>query len=166
VQTNSPALIDTNPQSVNFGKPITVSCSATGTGCTPLNNLFGPPGSPSANSPPLQFNLRARYDWTVGAYNAFAQFGGQHVGHSYTQSGSNPSISDKGVTTTLLRFENPAYSDFDASLGVAKDNWNVHAFSQNLFNKNVSLFTNTGQFVVAETPLRPRIIGVNFGYKF
>jgi outer membrane receptor protein involved in Fe transport len=164
VQTNSPALIDTNPASVNFGKPITQSCTASG--CTPINNLFGPPGSPSANSPPIQFNVRARYDWIIDSYNYFVQIGGQHVGHSFTQSGSNPSISDKGVTTTLLRFENPAYSDFDASLGVAKDNWSVHAFSQNLFNKNVSLFTNTAQFVVAQTPLRPRIIGVNFGYKF
>jgi iron complex outermembrane recepter protein len=51
-------------------------------------------------------------------------------------------------------------------LGVAKDNWSVHAFSQNLFNKETSLFTNTAQFVLAETPLRPRILGVKFGYKF
>jgi iron complex outermembrane recepter protein len=166
VQTNSPALMDTNPDSVNFGKPITQSCSGTPIVCAPINNLFGPPGSPSANSPPIQLNLRARYDWTFNSYNAFVQFGGQHTGHSFTQSGSNPSISDKGVTTTLLRFENPAYSSFDASLGVAKDNWNVQAFSQNVFDKQTSLFENTAQFVVAQTPLRPRIIGVKFGYKF
>jgi iron complex outermembrane recepter protein len=166
VQTNSPALIDTNPQSVNYGKPITESCTAGGTVCTPLNNLFGPVGSPSANSPPIQFNLRARYDWTMNTYNLFAQMGMQHTGHSFTQSGSDPSISAKGVTTTLLRFENPAYSSFDAAAGVAKDNWTVHAYSQNLFNKETSLFENTAQFVVAETPLRPRIIGVKFGYKF
>jgi iron complex outermembrane recepter protein len=167
VQTNSPALMDTNPESVNFGKPITLSCAKnTGADCMPINNLFGPPGSPSANSPPIQFNLRARYEWTMNTYNCFAQMGMQHTGHSFTQSGSNPSISDKGVTTTLLRFENPAYSSFDASAGVAKDNWTVHAYSQNLFNKETSLFENTAQFVVAETPLRPRIIGVKFGYKF
>jgi outer membrane receptor protein involved in Fe transport len=166
VQTNSPNLIDTNPSSVNFGKPITEKCNSSGLNCVPISNLFGPEGSPSANSPPIQFNLRARYDWTMDTYNAFVQFGGQHVGHSFTQSGSNPAISAKGVTTTLLRFENPAYSDYDASAGVAKDNWNVHLFSQNLFNKNVDLFTNTAQFVVAATPLRPRIIGIDFGYKF
>jgi iron complex outermembrane receptor protein len=164
VQTNSPALIDTNPLSVNFGKPITEKCSASG--CTAIDNLFGKPGSPSANSPPIQFNARARYDWTMNGYNAFVQFGGQHVGHSYTQSANNPALSASGINTTLLRFENPAYSTFDASIGVAKDAWNAHLFAQNVFNKETSLFENTAQFVVAETPLRPRIIGVKIGYKF
>jgi iron complex outermembrane receptor protein len=164
-QTNSPALIDTNPLSVGFGKPIAQDCK--GGTCVAINNLFGPVGSPSANSPPIQFNMRARYDWTFNSYNAFVQFGGQHTGHSYTQSGNDPSLAVSGaINTTLLRFENPAYSSFDASLGVAKDNWSVHAFSQNLFNKETSLFTNTAQFVLAETPLRPRILGVKFGYKF
>ena len=167
VQTNSPQLIDTNPASVNFGKEITEQCDkTTGANCTPINNLFGPPGGPSANSPPIQLNLRARYDWTVNSYNAFVQFGGQHTGHSYTQSGNDPALSAKGINTTLLRFENPAYSTFDASLGVAKDAWSAHLYSQNLFNKETSLFTNTAQFAVAQTALRPRVIGVKFGYKF
>ena len=64
-QTNSPVLIDANPASVNFGKPITVTCDSTGANCAPITNPFGPIGSPSANSPPIQFSLRARYDWTV-----------------------------------------------------------------------------------------------------
>ncbi len=166
-QTNSPQLTDTNPASVNFGKEITELCDkGTGANCTPINNLFGPPGSPSANSPPIQLNARARYDWTVNNYNAFVQFGGQHTGHSYTESGNDPALSAKGINTTLLRFENPAYSTFDASLGVAKDAWSAHLYSQNLFNKETSLFTNTAQFVEAETALRPRVIGVKFTYKF
>jgi outer membrane receptor protein involved in Fe transport len=164
VQTNSPTLTDTNPASVNFGKAITESCS--GTVCTPINNLFGPTGAPSANSPPIQFNLRARYDWAINSYNAFVQVGGQHTGHSYTQSGNDPAISAGGISTTLLRFENPAYTTYDASLGVAKDAWSAHLFAQNLTNKDTSLFTNTAQFVVAETALRPRVIGLKFGYKF
>ncbi len=168
VQTNSPALIDTNPGSVNFGNPIAEQCAKkTGANCVAINNLFGPVGSPSANSPPIQFNARARYDWTFNNYNAFVQFGGQHTGHSYTQAGSNPSLATGGaINTTLLKFENPAYSTFDASLGVAKDAWNVRLFSQNLFNKETALFTNTAQFVVAQSTLRPRIIGVKFAYKF
>jgi len=163
-QTNSPALIDTNPDSVNYGKPITQNCPKGV--CSNINNLFGPPGSPSANSPPIQFNLRARYDWTINSYNAFVQFGGQHVGHSFTQSGSNPSISSGGVSTTLLRFENPAYTTYDASLGVAKDAWSAHIYAQNLTNAEVPLFTNTAQFVVAQTALRPRVLGLKFYYKF
>ncbi len=168
-QTNSPALMDTNPDSVNFGKPITESCSGTvgNVTCKPLNNLFGPVGGPSANSPPIQFSLRARYEWTMNGYTPFVQFGATHTGHSFTQAGSNPSIAESGgVNTTVLRFENPAYTSYDASAGVAKDAWTAHLFVQNLANSNASLFTNTGQFVVAETVVRPRVIGVKLGYKF
>jgi len=164
-QTNSPSFIDNFPGSVNFGKAITESCTATG--CTPLNNLFGPIGGPSANSPPIQFSLRARYEWTMASYNTFVQFGATHTGHSFTQGGSNPTLAAGGaINTTLLRFENPAYSTYDASMGVAKDAWNAHLYIQNLSNSNASVFTNTGQFVVAETVIRPRVIGVKLGYKF
>jgi iron complex outermembrane receptor protein len=165
-QTNSPSLVDNNPASANFGHPISVSCNSSGGGCKPLNNLFGPIGGPSANSPPIQFSLRARYEWAMASYNTFVQFGATHTGHSFTQGGSNPSISAGGINTTVLRFENPAYSTYDASAGVAKDAWNAHLYIQNLSNSNASLFTNTGQFVVAETVVRPRVVGLKFGYKF
>jgi iron complex outermembrane receptor protein len=166
-QTNSPALIDHNPASVNFGKPITQICDSTGANCGPITNPFGPIGSPSANSTPIQFSLRARYEWSIASYNAFVQFGATHVGHSFTQAGSNPTIASSGIVSTgRLRFEDPAYSTYDASLGVAKDAWNVHAYVENLSNSNASVFTNTDQFIVAQTVLRPRVIGVAFGYKF
>ncbi len=166
VQTNSPSLIDENPKSVNYGKTITESCNATGGDCTPLNNLFGPIGGPSANSPPIEYNLRARYEVSFNSYNTFVQAGMTHQGHSFTEAGGNPSLSAAGVNTTVLRFENPPYSTFDAAFGVSKDNWTAQAYGQNLSNSNASTFTNTAQFVVAQTPLRPRILGVKFGYKF
>jgi len=167
-QTNSPALIDRNPLSVNFGKAITESCDAgTGANCAPITNPFGPVGSPSANSPPIQFSLRARYEWALANYNAFVQFGATHTGHSFTQAGSNPTLAAGGaVSTGRLRFEDPAYTTYDASLGVAKDAWNVRAYVQNLSNSNASVFTNTDQFIVAQTVLRPRVIGVALGFKF
>ena len=167
-QTNSPALIDTNPASVNFGKAITVQCTKkTGANCVAINNLFGPPGSPSANSPPIQFNLRGRYDWTFNSYNTFVQVGAQHTGHSFTQAGNDPSLATGGaINTTLLRFENQSYTTYDASLGVAKDAWSAHVYAQNLTNNNTPLFTNTAQFVVAESVLRPRVIGLKVNYKF
>ena len=165
-QTNSPALIDNNPASNNFGKPITQNCDSTGANCAAVTNPFGPIGAPSANSPPVQFSLRGRYDWNIGDYKPYVQFGASHTGHSFTQAGSNPSIDVAGITTGRLRFENPAYTTFDASLGVAKDAWTANAFAENLSNSNASTFTSTDQFIVAQTPLRPRIIGVSFGYKF
>jgi hypothetical protein len=39
-------------------------------------------------------------------------------------------------------------------------------FCENLNNSNASTFISTDQFIVEQTPLRPRVIGVTFGYKF
>jgi hypothetical protein len=41
---------------------------------------------------------------------------------------------------------------------------NVHG--ENLTNSNKSVFVSTDQFIEAQTPLRPRVLGVTFGYKF
>lgn len=168
VQTNSPSLPDNNPASVNYGKLVTESCSgATGSvSCTQLTNLYGPVGSPSANSPPIQFNLRLRYAWEMNDYSYFVQAGVTHTGHSFTQTGNGPALTSAGISTGFTRFENPAYSEFDASAGVAKDSWMLHVYCQNLLNSNASLYKNTTQFVVGETPLRPRVIGMTFGYSF
>jgi len=164
-QTNSPAFIDNNPASVNYGKAITQNCSPT---CTAITNPFGPIGSPTANSPPIQFSLRARYEWSFGDYVPFAQLGVTHTGHSFTQAGSNPSfaVGSGPIQTSRLRFENPAYTTYAASAGVAKDPWNVSIYGENLGNSNAATFTSTDQFIVEQTPLRPRVIGLSFGYKF
>ena len=39
-------------------------------------------------------------------------------------------------------------------------------FAQNIANRNASVYTNSAQFVITETPLRPRIAGLKFGWKF
>ncbi len=162
-QTNSPYLIANNPMLLSnpatkgeFGQPI-----------LNIQNPYGPIGSPAANAPPMQFNMRLRYEWTMNAYNAFAQAGTTHTAHSYTQSGNNPSLSTGGsVSTVLLRFENPAYTQYDASIGVAKDAWTAELYGQNLTNVIKSVFTSTAQFVPAETITRPRVLGLKFGFKF
>ena len=111
--------------------------------------------------------MRARYEWTVNDYHAFAQAGATYQTSQFTQSGSNPSLSGGGaVNTTLLRFEMPAYATFDASVGVAKDAWNVQFFGQNLGDKNASVYSSSAQFIETQVPIRPRVLGVRFGYKF
>jgi outer membrane receptor protein involved in Fe transport len=142
-ETNSPFLINNNPASPNFGKPI-----------TNIPNVYGLQGSPLGQSPLFQGNMRARYEFAVGEYRAFGQVGTQYYG---------PSNSAVG---TVKNYRMPGYSTFDASTGIAKDAWNVQFFVQNLANKNASTFTNSYQFITTETVLRPRIAGVKFGYKF
>jgi iron complex outermembrane recepter protein len=166
-QTNSPILLNNNPQSPTFGQPITNACNSFGGNCAPVTNPFGPVGAPSADAPPIQFSARARYEWVMAGYVPYVQVGLTHSGHSFTQAGSNPTVAQAGgVSTGRLRFENPAYSTVDASIGVSKDNWYFNLFGENLSNSNASTFVSTDQFIVAQTPLRPRVLGGQFGYKF
>jgi outer membrane receptor protein involved in Fe transport len=173
-QTNSPVLIDNNPADNipggNYGKPITQACTVAAgvvTGCSLVPNPYGPIGGPAANAPPLQFSLHARYEWTILGYAPFVQVDATHSGHSYTQAGANPTFALGGaLSTSRGRFENPAYSTYDASAGVAKDNWIFTAYAQNLSNSNASTFISADQFIVAQTPLRPRIIGGSIAFKF
>ena len=118
------------------------------------------------NAPPLQYSFRGRYDWNVNGYSPFVQVSTTHNGHSFTQAGSNPTIAQAGgLTTSHLRFENPAYTTYAASCGVAKDNWSLTVYGENLGDSNASTFISAQQFIIAQTPLRPRVIGLSFGYK-
>jgi hypothetical protein len=103
----------------------------------------------------------------VNGYLPFVQFGASHTGHSFTQAGANPLITAGGaLSTSRGRFENPAYTVYEASVGVAKDAWYFNLYCQNLSNSSASVFQSTDQFIVARTPLRPRVIGGTFGYSF
>jgi len=160
-QTNSPCLPINIPTTPGYGSCITEVKGQ------PFFNPFGAVGGEPANSPALQANLHARYDLTFDDYKTFVTAGGAFTGHSYNQvdtatNGDNVLVP----TTTLLRYEMPAYKTYDAAVGVAKDNWTASLYGQNLSNSNASVFTSSAQFIKSEVPLRPRVVGVKFGYKF
>jgi len=50
----------------------------------------------------------------------------------------------------LLRYYQPGYTTYDASAGIAKDNWTVEAYGTNLSNSNASTFTSSAQFIKSE----------------
>lgn len=161
-QTNSPFLIANNPALLQnpatageYGKPITT-----------IYNPYGLPGSPAPNAPPFQFNARLRYQWVMNSYNLFVQAGATHTAHSFTQP-NNPALAPgPQISTTLVRYENPSYTEYDASIGCAKDAWSAEVYGQNLTNVITSTFTSSSQFVVQQTITRPRVIGLRIGYKF
>jgi iron complex outermembrane recepter protein len=171
-QTNSPYLIANNPALLanpatasQFGQPILTGVNRAGV-FGPIVNPYGPIGAPSAFSPPLQFNGRLRYEWVASSYNLFAQAGVTHTAHSYTQSGSNPALVGNTITTNYLRFEDPPITEYDASCGVGKDAWTAKLYAQNLTNVIKSTYTSTAQFALQENITRPRVLGVELGYKF
>ena len=119
-----------------------------------IGSPFGEPGSPLAQSPAFQASARARYEFTVGDYNAFWQIGGTHQSHSYSATGN------------IQAYDQPGFSTYDAAVGVSKDAWTAQLYGQNLSNTRANLFENGNQFITAITINRPRTAGLKFGYKF
>jgi outer membrane receptor protein involved in Fe transport len=79
-------------------------------------------------------------------------------------SGTSP--SEIVPTTTLLRYEIPSYTTYDAALGVSKDNWSAQLNVNNLLDSAAVTNITSGGFIEAEVPVRPRVISLTLGYKF
>ena len=150
--TNSPALTGNIPGTADYGKPLTTFY--VGGVATPIQNVYGAKGSPLADSPPFEANLRVRYDFTWGDYLPYVQIGAQHQSHSQSASGNVES------------YDQPEWTTYDLSAGVAKDNWTVSLIGTNITDANKSLFTTSRQWILTETPMRPRVIELTFGYAF
>jgi len=152
-QLNSPYLIGNVPGNANFGQPILTA-----------QNPYGPEGSPLAQSPELQANVRVRYEWAFNDYQAFVQVGGQHVGDSRSATGNVPAIAAGEVT--VQAFDQPGYTTYDASIGLAKDNWTASIVGQNITDTLASTFISASEAIETQTVIRPRTVGLTFGYKF
>ncbi len=136
-QTNSPYLIN------NSGQPI-----------TSIPNPYGAIGSPLAQSPPFQANLRARYEFTVNDYHPFWQVGAVHQSHSNSATGY------------VQNFYQPGFTTYDAAIGVAKDAWLAQFYGENITDASYVTYINADQFVPEHFVGRPRTMGLKFTYKF
>ena len=151
--TNSPYLIGDVPGNAEDGKPLLSAPSP-----------FGLKGSSLPQSPAFEGNLRARYEWFVNDYRPFVQLGGQRTAHSRSLPGNVPAIAVGEIVTQ--EFDQPGYSTYDASMGIAKDNWNVQLVGQNLGNTNGKAFISASEAIETQTVIRPRVISLKAGYKF
>jgi iron complex outermembrane receptor protein len=151
--TNSPYLIGDVAGNAEDGLPL---LSAP--------NPFGLKGSSLPQSPPFEGNVRARYEWFVNDYRPFVQIGGQRTAHSRSLPGNVPAIAVGEITTQA--FDQPGYSTYDASFGIAKDNWIVQVVGQNLGNTNGKTFISASEAIETQTVIRPRVVSLKVGYKF
>ncbi len=170
-QTNSPCIRSAGNTFYTPGNPTPAGACITqvrsGGQNIDIPDPLGTVGSTPAFSPKLQYNLHARYDWAAGDYKAFLLVGLNHIDDQNNTPSSFPSGEALAIpTTTWLRYKMPGYNTVDASLGVSKDKWTATVYGSNLSDSNASTFTTSGQFIKAEVPLRPRVLGVKFGYKF
>jgi outer membrane receptor protein involved in Fe transport len=144
------------------------SCITTIRGA-PYAGPFGTQGSSTPFSPSEQFTVRARYDFHFGDYKPYISAGANHIGTMTNEPSSyadGNSAAENPPTTTVARYTMPGYTTYDASVGVAKDNWTVQFTGNNLSNSDASTFTSSGGFIKSEVPLRPRFLTFGFGYKF
>jgi iron complex outermembrane recepter protein len=76
------------------------------------------------------------------------------------------SIYNYAGTSDPRRFLQPAYSLVNLRLGVRRDNWNVAAFLNNVFDKRAILFRDRILGETRDTINRPRSIGINVSATF
>lgn len=166
-QTNAPCL---RSNLVSPGNPTPIGACITQVNGAPYTNPYGVLDTSPAFSPPWQFNLRARYDWSMGDYKPFAMVGANHIGSQRNEPASFPAgsgpLCSPVPTTTLCLYTMPGYTTYDAALGVSKGSWTAQINGSNLSNSNASMNTTSGQFIKSEIPLRPRVLMFQFGYKF
>jgi iron complex outermembrane receptor protein len=165
-QINAPCLLSNRPVATN---PTPLGTCITQINGAAYTNPFGVLNTSPAYSPPLQFNLRARYDMTLGDYKPFASVGANHVATMRNEPASYPNGNAPGEsppTTTLDLYTMPGYTTYDAAIGVAKDNWTAQINGNNLSNSDASTNSNSGQFIKTVVPLRPRVLTLTVGYKF
>jgi hypothetical protein len=70
------------------------------------------------------------------------------------------------ATTTLLQYTIPAYTLFDASLGIGKENWTLQIQSTNVTNVYGPTNINSSQFITSQVPLCPRTLMAQFACSF
>jgi outer membrane receptor protein involved in Fe transport len=167
-EVNSPCITSTNPGNPTpIGQCITQVYSSLLHENVPLVNPLGTVGATPAFSPALQFSLRGRYDFDIASYAAYLTAGVNFTGSMFSEPSSFPAgVLGTVPTTTFLRYTMPSYATVDASIGMSKDKWSAQIYATNLTNSNASTATTSGQFIVSEVPLRPRVVGAKIGMKF
>jgi iron complex outermembrane recepter protein len=127
-----------------------------------VSNPGGILGSPLAGAPPFQGSVRARYEFAFNDFGAFAQLGAAHQSHSLSTTDQlRVDLQGKSIAYDL-----PAFTTYDAALGVGKDTWLVQVYAENLTDTRAELYANYAQWYKAIRVSRPRTIGLRLSYKF
>ena len=111
-------------------------------------------GSQLALAPELQYNLSARYQWTVGNRDPYAQ-----LVYAFTDDQFSSIVVHN-------RFPQDSYNTVDAALGVAMENITVELFGENLTDERAELFINSLDTDLRITTNRPRTLGVRVSWDF
>ena len=168
-QTNTPCLTSAGISASTPNNPTPAGQCITIIKGLPYTNPWGGLGSELPFSPKLQFNVRARYEWSAGTFRPFAMLGASHIASMQTEPENYPdgnAPSQNPPTTDVLRYTIPGYTTYDGSLGIIKDNWTAQISGSNLTNAYGPANISDAQFIKAEIPLRPRVLIASFSWRF
>jgi outer membrane receptor protein involved in Fe transport len=70
------------------------------------------------------------------------------------------------ATGHVQSYDQPEFTTYDASMGIAKSAWTAQIYGQNITDARAVTFVNGNQFVVADFVQRPRTVGARFSFKF
>lgn len=118
-----------------------------------VSDIAGP-GSDLALAPELQYNLSARYHWTVGDKDAYAQ-----LVYAYTDDQFSSIV-------VANRFQQDSYDTLDGALGIRADKWSFELFAENITDERAELFINALDTDLRITTNRPRTVGVRFSFDY
>lgn len=107
---------------------------------------IAPVGSELPQTPELQLTARARYEWMVQSFDAYAQVGVQYAGDSY----NSLILADRELQD--------GYTTADLSFGLGRDQWEAGIFVENVFDEQAELFINNQDDIRRITTNRPRTI--------
>ena len=168
-QTNTPCLKSAGITPGTPNNPTPAGQCITVIRGVPYTNPWGPIGSSLPYSPPLQFNVRARYEWSAGAFRPFAMVSASHSASMHNTPEYYPDgngTAQNPPTSTVLKYTIPGYTSYDAAIGVSRDNWTVQIQGTNISNVYGPTNVSSAQFIKAEIPLRPRVVMGQFSFTF
>jgi outer membrane receptor protein involved in Fe transport len=159
-----------------------------------LQGVAVPKGSELPLAPSFSGNIRARYDFDFMNGNAWANaalvYRGETVSgivgsaefmsdtHSLAYgNNANVSIQTEGGTFGTVntssgslpsnsRYVNDAATTLNLGLGYGRDNWTAEIFVNNVTSEEGYIVQPAGKFTPESSMMRPRTLGLRFGYSF
>jgi outer membrane receptor protein involved in Fe transport len=159
-----------------------------------LQGVAVPKGSELPLAPSFSGNIRARYDFDImngnGWVNAALVYRGETVTgivgsaefmtdtHNLAY-GSDPGVSiqneggtfgtvatSNGNIPSNSRYVNDAATTLNLGLGYARENWTAEVFVNNVTSEEGYIVQTAGKFTPESSMMRPRTLGLRFGYSF
>ena len=159
-----------------------------------LQGVAVPKGSELPLAPSFSGNIRARYDFDIMNGNAWVNAALVYRGETVTgivgsaefmtdthnlAYGSDPGVSiqneggtfgtvatSNGNIPSNSRYVNDAATTLNLGLGYARENWTAEVFVNNVTSEEGYVVQTAGKFTPESSMMRPRTLGLRFGYSF